>query len=82
VQRERFCADRHFRGALLTRARARARSRIGALVAGVFAGNGFRVRILAPNVPMARRWLDEMVSHRGVLRNLGYGFRVSNRNHR
>lgn len=52
---------------------------VGALVAGIFAGKGFRVRILAPNTPMARRWLDELRSHRAVLQACGYKFRVSDR---
>ena len=67
------------RGVLLADDVGLGKTAIGALVAGVFAGKGFRVRILAPNAPLARRWLDELQSHRGVLRGLGYGFRVSDR---
>jgi ERCC4-related helicase len=52
---------------------------VGAFVAGVFASRGFRVRILAPNAPMARRWLDELRSHQAVMRDFGYGFEVSDR---
>lgn len=52
---------------------------VGAFIAGVFAGRGFRVRILAPNAPMARRWLDELRSHQAVLRDFGYSFKVSDR---
>ena len=33
---------------------------VAALVAGVFAGRGKRVRVLAPNPAMARRWRKEM----------------------
>lgn len=52
---------------------------VGAYVAGVFAGSGFRVRILAPNAPMARRWLDEVRSHQAAMKDIGYRFEVSDR---
>jgi hypothetical protein len=67
------------RGVLLADDVGLGKTVVGALVAGVFAGNGFRVRILAPNAPMARRWLDELRSHRAVLRDFGYRFNVSDR---
>lgn len=40
---------------------------VAALVAGVFAGRGKRVRILAPNPAMARRWHKEMDRQLAVL---------------
>jgi RecG-like helicase len=67
------------RGVLLADDVGLGKTAVGILVAGVFAGKGFRVRILAPNAPMARRWLDELRSHQAVLRTLGYGFNVSDR---
>ncbi len=67
------------RGVLLADDVGLGKTAVGALVAGVFAGKGFRVRILAPNAPMARRWLDELRSHRAVLRAFDYRFRVSDR---
>ena len=67
------------RGVLLADDVGLGKTVVGSLVAGVFAGKGFRVRILAPNAPMARRWLDELRSHQSVLRKFGYGFDVSDR---
>ena len=67
------------RGVLLADDVGLGKTAVGALVAGVFAGKGFRVRILAPNAPMARRWLDELRSHQAILRDFGYGFEVSDR---
>lgn len=67
------------RGVLLADDVGLGKTAVGALVAGVFAGSGFRVRILAPNAPMARRWLDELRSHQAVLRDFGYSFEVSDR---
>lgn len=43
------------RGVLLADDVGLGKTAVGAFVAGVFAGRGFRVRILAPNAPMARR---------------------------
>jgi SNF2-related domain/Helicase conserved C-terminal domain len=67
------------RGVLLADDVGLGKTAVGAIVAGVFAGRGFRVRILAPNAPMARRWLDELRSHQTVLRDFGYSFEVSDR---
>lgn len=67
------------RGVLLADDVGLGKTAVGAFVAGIYAGSGFRVRILAPNAPMARRWLDEMRSHQAVLRDFGYSFEVSDR---
>jgi RecG-like helicase len=67
------------RGVLLADDVGLGKTAVGALVAGIFAGKGFRVRILAPNASMARRWLDELRSHRAVLHKFDYSFDVSDR---
>jgi hypothetical protein len=67
------------RGVLLADDVGLGKTAVGAIVAGIYAGSGFRVRILAPNAPMARRWLSELVSHREVLEDLGYRYQVSDR---
>jgi hypothetical protein len=67
------------RGVLLADDVGLGKTTVGALVAGIFAGRGFRVRVLAPNAPMARRWLDELQGHQEVLRNYGYRYQASTR---
>lgn len=52
---------------------------VGAFVAGILAGYDFKVRVLAPNKPMARRWLEEIQSHQYALGSYGYKYKVSDR---
>jgi SNF2-related domain/Helicase conserved C-terminal domain len=67
------------RGVLLADDVGLGKTGAAAFVAGIYAGSGFRVRVLAPNAPMARKWLDELRSHQTILGSYGYAYVVSDR---
>ncbi|MDP2345577.1 MAG: SNF2-related protein [Deltaproteobacteria bacterium] len=67
------------RGVLLADDVGLGKTTVGALVAGVFAGAGFSVRILAPNATMAGRWLEELKSHQQPIAARVDDFKVSDR---
>lgn len=55
------------RGVLLADDVGLGKTTVAALVALVFAGSNSRVRILAPNATMSRRWRQELETHRDPL---------------
>lgn len=65
------------RGILLADDVGLGKTTVAALVAWVFAGKGFSVRVLAPNAVMRRRWTDELQSHAPMLRRCAPSLSVS-----
>jgi len=53
---------------------------VAALVAWVFAGKGMKVRILAPNKHMKRRWAEEMESHIEPIKSMAKNLIVDKKN--